>query len=146
MMEDPRLFSRLDHVSIGVMDMDKARRLLCDVFGASPLKDKGSSQGEAFSWETFLLGGKKVELVTPHAPGEGGVGRFLAKRGEGYHHLSFSVADLAAARAHLEANGLRILGLSEEGSWKHFYIHPADTFGALIQVFEETQHTQELAE
>ena len=140
------MFSRLDHVSIGVMDIERAQRLFCEVLGGEPLPDKGSSDGEGFSWVTFMIGGKKLELVTPHQPGEGGVGRYLARHGEGFHHLSFSVEDLVAARAQVEANGLRVLGYTDQGSFKHFYLHPAETFGALIQVFEESGHTLELAE
>jgi len=140
------VFSRLDQVSIGVLDMDKAQTLFCDLLGGERLEDAGSSPQEGFSWITFMLGGKKVELVTPHEPGEGGVGRYLAGRGEGFHHLSFSVEDLVAAKDHLELNGLRTLGYVGEGTFKHFYIHPADSFGALIQVFEETARTLDLAE
>ena len=79
------IFQRLDHVSIGVHDLAAAKRLFIDVFGGTPLKDVGTNASEAFSWFTFNLGGKKVELVSPTAPGEGGVGRFLAKRGDGFH-------------------------------------------------------------
>ena len=140
------MFSRLDHVSIGVLDMEKAQKLFCDLLGGERLEDAGNSEQEGFSWVTFLLGGKKVELVSPHEPGKGGVGRYLARNGEGFHHLSFSVEDLFAARTHLETNGLRILGYVDQGSFKHFYIHPADTFGALIQVFEETERTLDLGE
>ena len=138
------MLKRLDHVSIGVMDLDKARELFCDVLGAELLPDAGESAD--FDWTTFLLGGKKVELVSPHTPGEGGVGQYLAKYGEGFHHLSCAVDDLADARTYFESKGLRILGYDDSNeSFKHFYLHPKDTFGALIQVFEETARTIELA-
>ena len=75
------MLKRLDHVSIGVLDMDKARELFCEVLGAEILPDAGQSPSEGFDWITFLLGGKKVELVSPHVPGEGGVGQYLAKYG-----------------------------------------------------------------
>lgn len=42
------MFARLDHVSIGVLDIDKARRLFCDVLGGEPLPDAGTSRAEGF--------------------------------------------------------------------------------------------------
>jgi methylmalonyl-CoA epimerase len=136
------IFKRLDHVSIGVVDMEAARRLFVDVLGGKPLRDVGTNEAEGFRWTTFKLGGKKVELVSPTTPGEGGVGRFLAKRGDGFHHLSISVENLQEAIRYFESKGLRILAAnSDNADWKHFYLHPQDTFGALIQVFEETPRT-----
>jgi methylmalonyl-CoA epimerase len=136
------IFKRLDHVSIGVHDLEKARRLFVDVLGGEPLRDVGTNEAESFQWTTFKLGGKKVELVAPTAPGEGGVGRYLEKRGEGFHHLSISVENLAEAIQYFESKGLRVLAPSTENPhWKHCYLHPHDTHGALIQVFEENDRT-----
>ena len=136
------IFKRLDHVSIGVHDLEAARKLFVDVFGATPLRDVGANEEEAFRWVTFKLGGKKVELVSPTAPGEGGVGRYLAKRGEGFHHLSIAVENIEEAARYFESNGIRVLSLNTANpEWKHCYLHPGDTHGALIQVFEETPRT-----
>lgn len=136
------MLKRLDHVSIGVLDIEKARKLFCEVLGGELLPDTGDSASEGFQWLTFLLGGKKVELVSPHTAGEGGVGQYLAKNGEGFHHISCAVEDLAQAKEYFESSNVRVLGYSvEQTSFKHFYLHPKDTFGALIQVFEESEQT-----
>jgi methylmalonyl-CoA/ethylmalonyl-CoA epimerase len=140
------IFKRLDHVSIGVVDLDAAQRLFVDVMGGQPLRDVGSNANEGFRWFTFELGGKKVELVSPITPGEGGVGRYLAKRGEGFHHISISVENLDEAARYFEAQGIRVLSLNTaDPMWKHCYLHPQDTHGALIQVFEENQRTRDHA-
>lgn len=137
------VFKRFDHVSIGVKDMDKAKKLFCDVLGGEPLKDQGSS-GEGFDWFTFKLGGNKMEVVCP-TDGDGGVGRYIDKYGEGFHHVSIAVTDLKAAIEHFESNGVRVLGANFDSKvWKHCYLHPKDTFGAMIQVFEETENTNSL--
>ena len=136
------IFKRLDHVSIGVNDLDAARRLFVDVLGGEPLRDTGLNESEGFRWFTFKLGGKKLELVSPTTLGEGGVGRFLAKRGEGFHHLSISVENLPQAIRYFESHGIRVLAAnSDDPQWKHCYLHPQDTHGALVQVFEETDRT-----
>lgn len=137
------IFKRLDHISIGVSDFDAARRLFVDVFGGEPMRDVGSNEAENFQWTTFKLGGKKVELVAAITPGEGGVGRYIAKNGEGFHHLSISVENLDQAIEYFESKGLRVLSPNKENpKWKHFYLHPHDTHGAMIQVFEENEYTQ----
>ena len=60
------MLKRLDHVSIGVLDMDKALELFCDVLGGEPLADEGESVAGGFDWKTFMLGGKNtVPLVVP---------------------------------------------------------------------------------
>jgi methylmalonyl-CoA/ethylmalonyl-CoA epimerase len=141
------IFKRLDHVSIGVHDLDAARRLFVDVLGGEPLKDVGLNPSEGFRWLTFKLGGKKLELVSPTAPGEGGVGRYLAKHGEGFHHISISVENLDEAIRYFESHGIRVLAANtDDPNWKHCYLHPQDAHGVLVQVFEENQRTLSGAE
>ena len=138
------IFKRLDHVSIGVKDMEKARKIFCEILGGEPLKDAGKSSDEGFDWFTFMLGGKKMEVVSPHVAGEGGVGRYIERNGEGFHHISIAVENLEEAIAYFEKNGLRVLGAQLDAkSWRHCYLHPKDTFGALIQVFEEKEPPDE---
>jgi methylmalonyl-CoA epimerase len=138
------IFRRLDHISIGVKDIDSARKLFVDVLGGEPLPDQGTNEQEAFSWTTFKLGGQKLELVAATTPGEGGVGRYIAGHGEGFHHLSISVENLPEAIAFFESQGIRVLAADlDSDQWKHCYLHPQDTCGALIQVFEENEHTLE---
>ena len=91
------IFKRFDHVSIGVKDWEKARHLFLEVLGGEELPDKGQSS-EGFDWFTFNLGGKKMEVV--HSTREdSGVGRYVEKYGEGYHHISIAVHDLKDAIA-----------------------------------------------
>ena len=136
------IFKRLDHVSIGVVDIERALRLFVDVLGGEPLADRGETPAEGFRWASFKLGGKKVEIVSPFQVGEGGVGRYIAAHGEGFHHISISVANLPEAIKYFETGGIRILAANYDNpQWKHCYLHPKDTFGALIQVFEENEKT-----
>lgn len=141
------IFKRLDHVAIGVIDSQKARELFLDVFGATPLKDEGVQAREGFTWQTFLLGGKKIEIVSPIEPGQGGVGRYIENHGEGIHHITLGVENLDEAIRHFESHGLRVLARNvDDPNWKHCYLHPKDTFGALFQIFEENDQTLANAE
>jgi methylmalonyl-CoA/ethylmalonyl-CoA epimerase len=142
-----RIFERLDHVSIGVGDLEKATRLFIEVLGGEPMGDAGTNENEGFRWTTFRLGGRKVELVAPYGTGPSGVGRYIEKHGEGFHHCSISVANLEAAVSYFKSKGIGVLGLNVENPhWKHCYLNPKDTFGALVQVFEENEQTLSHAE
>ncbi len=134
------IIKRFDHLAIGVENIEEARAFFCDVLGAEALPDKGESSAEEFAWQSFTLGDGKVELVAPFEKGQGGVGRYIEKNGEGFHHISISVGNIEEAREHFTSKGIRILGGSvDDEVWRHFYLHPKDTFGALIQVFEENE-------
>lgn len=136
------LFSRFDHVSIGVKDHEAAERLFIGLLGGERMGDAGTNPQEGFRWSTFRLGGQKIELVSAVEPGEGGVGRYVEKYGEGVHHFSIAVKNLATATQRFRELGLRVLAESDANpQWKHCYLHPADTFGILIQVFEENEST-----
>lgn len=134
------IIKRFDHVSIGVKDMEKAKALFLDILGAEALPDRGKSP-EGFEWFTFMLGGKKTELVSSTDP-ESGVGRYIERHGEGFHHISVAVGDLREAIKYFESRGIRVLAPNfDRDEWRHCYLHPKDTFGAMIQVFEESAAT-----
>jgi methylmalonyl-CoA/ethylmalonyl-CoA epimerase len=98
----------IHHVGIAVRDLEEAGARYARLFGARvEARERVESQGvEALA---LLLGeGGRVELVAPLAD-DTPVGRFLARRGEGMHHLAFSVADLPAELAHLRAAGATLI-------------------------------------
>jgi methylmalonyl-CoA epimerase len=141
------IIKRLDHVAIGVEDKEAAIHFIKDILGATPLEDRGSSDAAAFTWDTFNLGGKKIEIVSPHVHGEGGIGKYLAKKGEGLHHMTLAVENLDEAMKYFESHNIRILSVDRSSAnFQHFFLHPKDTFGASIQIFEENEEAIRLAE
>jgi LAO/AO transport system kinase len=83
------------------------------------------------------VGGPRIELLEPTDP-DSVVGRFLARRGEGLHHVALRVPDLAAAVARLRAAGARLLNDPQTGAGGHRYVfvHPASTGGVLLELIE----------
>ncbi len=72
----------------------------------------------------------------------GGVGRYIARHGEGFHHISISVENLPEAVQYFELHGIGVLAANYDNPhWRHCYLNPKDTCGALIQVFEENEKT-----
>src|SRR5262249_20293061 len=83
-------------------------------------------------------GESRVELLEPLDP-SGPVGRFVQKRGEGFHHLCFAVEDIEAAVGSLLSAGVRTVGQAPRpgaGGRRVTFLDPKDTFGVLIELSE----------
>ncbi|MEX2531526.1 MAG: methylmalonyl-CoA epimerase [Gemmatimonadota bacterium] len=80
----------------------------------------------------------KIELLQPLSP-DSAVGRFLARRGPGLHHLAFRVDDIAASLAMLEAEGMRLIDREpRRGARGHqvAFVHPSSTGGVLWEIVQ----------
>jgi methylmalonyl-CoA epimerase len=98
----------IHHVGVAVSDLESARERYARLFGARvEARELVPEQGvEALA---LLLGDEgRVELLAPLGE-DTPVGRFIARRGEGMHHLAFGVADLPAALAELRAAGATLI-------------------------------------
>lgn len=85
------------------------------------------------------VGESRIELLEPTSP-ESPIAKFLAKRGEGLHHVALHVDDLSATVERLKANGTRLI--SDEikvGAGGHMYVfvHPASAGGVLLELVED---------
>lgn len=125
------------HVAIAVHDLDRAVAGHVALFGGEPLYvEVLASQGVT---EAMLpMGGSHVQLLAPLGP-DTPVGRFLAKRGEGIHHVAYAVADIAAAIAHLVDQGVDMIDLKPRaggGGHKVAFVHPRAFAGTLIELVE----------
>jgi methylmalonyl-CoA/ethylmalonyl-CoA epimerase len=131
------MFGRIDHVGVAVEDIDTALALYEQSFEmALAHRETVSSQGV----EAVLLdvGDGHVELLRPLGP-ETAVGRFLARRGPGLHHVAYAVADIDATLAALAAAGLELIdseprvGIRES---RVAFLHPRSTGGVLTEIVE----------
>jgi methylmalonyl-CoA/ethylmalonyl-CoA epimerase len=127
----------LDHVGIAVADLDAALAGYASRYKVSPLhREVVADQGVE---EAMLpVGGSYVQLLQPLGP-DTPVGRFLAKRGEGIHHIAFAVLDIEAALAHLEAEGAQLIDRTPRvggGGARVAFVHPRDLAGTLVELVE----------
>ncbi len=127
----------LDHVGIAVHNLDRAVDEYRVKYGITPLyRETVSSQGVE---EAMIpLGGSFIQLLQPLGP-ETPVGRYLAKKGEGVHHLAWTVADIEAALEHLKAQGARMVDSEPRpggGGTRIAFVHPRDLAGTLIELVE----------
>jgi len=129
---------RIDHVGVAVRDKEKASRFLEDVLGARKVLDEPwVFQGQEFNWAYFDVGvSGRIELISSPDP-ESFVNRYIASRGEGLHHVTIQVEDLAEALASLKEMGIEALDVNvSDPNWKEAFISPRDSFGVLIQLAE----------
>jgi methylmalonyl-CoA epimerase len=127
----------LDHVGIAVHDLDAALEAYRTRYGVEPLhRDRVEAQGVE---EAMIpVGGSFVQLLQPLGP-DTPVGRFLAKNGEGLHHVAYAVPDIVAALGHLEEAGARLIDREPRAGGrgaKIAFVHPADLAGTLIELVE----------
>jgi len=135
---------RVDHVSIAVESIDRALEFFLRYFPARLNQPKIAGYGEPaeFIWMDFTIGHFKIELIESARP-ESFVERFLARRGEGFHHLSFKIDDLDAHLPRLEADGCRIVDRFDDGEGnKTAFVHPRSAFGTLIQFWQERDEAE----
>jgi len=129
---------RLDHVGIAVADLTAARALYEGVLGLEVTHEEViEDQGVH---ELLLRAGEAyVQLVAPLTP-DSPVGRFLAKRGEGVHHVGYAVPDVAAALAGLRGQGLEVIEPAPRtgsGGTTIAFLHPKSMQGVLVELVEE---------
>lgn len=126
---------KMDHVAMATWDARGPARLLTEVLGAT-FFDGGDEPVTGFRWLQFQFPGGKVEVLEPlHR--DGFLYKFLTKRGEGLHHVTLYVTDLASAIPALTNAGYAPVDVNlAHAEWKEAFLHPRDTPGVLIQLAE----------
>jgi methylmalonyl-CoA/ethylmalonyl-CoA epimerase len=123
------------HVAFAVEDLDAAVATYQRLFGARiELRGRMDDQGVEAAY--LRIGDGRIELVS--ALGEDtAVGRFLAKRGPGMHHVAFEVADVAAALRSLASAGVEVIDQEPRpglGGHEVSFVHPDSIDGVLVEV------------
>lgn len=126
----------IDHVGIAVRDIQAAVEFFHRVFGTPPSKiEELPGQGV---WATLLqVGPTRLELLQPLAE-DTVVGRFLARHGEGLHHLAFNVSDLPGKLRVLAGHGIQLVDQQPRAglSGNIAFVHPRSVFGILTELVE----------
>jgi methylmalonyl-CoA/ethylmalonyl-CoA epimerase len=130
---------RVNHVSMAVRSIERSLEFYRRYFPIRTDHPTHPGYDGTFVLTSFTLNGYRIELIEP-APGHdaGFVARFIAKRGEGFHHLSVDVDRLDPLVAQLEADGVRIVDKADTGGgWKTAFISPRSAHGVLIQFWQD---------
>ena len=141
-MTRPNL-SRIHHVGIVVRNLEQAYAFWRDVLGLQVHK-VATVQDQGVRAALLTIGNSEIELLEPLAA-TSGIGKFLAKRGEGLHHLCYATDDVAAELEEARAKGTRLIDEKPRPGLAGMicFLHPASTHGVLVeyaQPFPEDSH------
>ena len=127
----------IDHLGVAVKSLAAARTFY-ENLGLSVVGEE-TVEGEQVRLAMVPVGESRIELLEATSP-ESAIARFIAKRGEGLHHVALRVTDLAATVERLKKSGTRLI--SEDikvGAGGHLYVfvHPSSTGGVLLELCED---------
>lgn len=134
-MPDTPRGTRIAHIGLAVESLDALVPFYRDILGL-PLVPLADSDGARIAG--LAAGESLVELLEPESP-ETPIGKFLAKRGPGIHHVCFAVDDLDGTLARCVAAGFRLIDdvprIGAEGK-RIAFLHPKSTGGILVELAE----------
>ena len=127
----------IDHVAIAVHDLDAAlaeyeRQYQVQAEYREVVEEQGVEEA------MLPVGASNVQLLQPLGP-DTPVGRFLAKHGEGLHHVAFAVPSIEEALRHLTAEGVELIDHEPRiggGGHRIAFVHPRQLAGTLIELVE----------
>ncbi len=132
------LFTEIDHVAIAVNDLDAAIAWYEKVFGAT-VEHREVVESDGVAEALLRVADSYIQLLTPTRD-DSPVAKYLAKRGEGLHHVGYRVADCGVALEAVKAAGGRVIDQAPRPGSRGTtvaFVHPATSFGTLIELVEE---------
>lgn len=126
----------IDHLGIAVKSLAAAKEIY-EKLGLSTSPEE-VVEGEQVRLIMVPVGESRLELLEPTSAASA-IARFIAKRGEGLHHISLRVPDLKAAVARLKKDGVRLVSNDIKigaGGHRYVFVHPSSAGGVLLELVE----------
>jgi len=134
------MLGRIDHIGVAVEDLDAALELYANGL-RMPVVHRETVQEQGVEAILLDVGEGHVELLAPLGP-DTPVGRYLAKKGPGIHHVAYQVERIEPVLASLRAAGMRLIDetprIGIRGS-KVAFVHPAATGGVLTEIVQPAE-------
>ena len=132
------MIEKIEHIGIAVKNLDEANRIYEQILGTPPYKME-TVDSEAVNTSFFKTGESKVELLQA-TKDESTIAKFIAKKGEGIHHIAFAVYDIHKEMKRLKEAGYTIVNENpKKGADNKLvcFVHPKNTNGVLIELCQE---------
>ena len=135
------MIQKIDHLGIAVKDLDAAKKYYENVLG---LTCEGEEEVPSQKIKTafFNVGGVHIELLEGTNE-DSPVSKFIAKKGEGIHHLAFASDDVQQQLNHAKEQGVRLINetpVPGAGGKQIGFLHPASTLGVLTEFCNAGEH------
>lgn len=132
------MIKKFSHIGVAVKDLDKSTELFSRLFGVKSTETEEVAD-QRVKLAFFQVGGTSVELTAATSE-DSPIAKFIEKRGEGVHHLSFEVDDIRSELKRLQDEGFVLLDQEPRrgagGYWIAF-LHPKSTNGVLVEISEK---------
>lgn len=127
---------KIDHIAIVVENLDKALGVYRDALGMT-VTDVREMPEQDVKMAFLPTGDSEIELLEPLSA-DSGIGKYLAKRGEGLHHVCLEVDDIDATLADLKAKGAQLIDETpKRGAYGRIaFIHPKGAHGVLVELVQ----------
>jgi len=129
---------KIEHIGIAVKDLTSSNELFTALLGIPPYKTE-TVASEGVNTSFFKAGPNKVELLEATNP-DSPIAKFIAKKGEGIHHIAFAVTDIFAEIKRLQKEGFTVLNeVPKKGADNKLvaFLHPKSTNGVLIELCQD---------
>lgn len=129
---------KIEHIGIAVKDIKQANERYAKILGRPPYKEE-AVESEGVKTSFFQAGPNKIELLEASDP-ESPIARYIAKKGEGIHHIAFAVSDIHAELERLRGEGFEPLGKAPRPGADDklvAFLHPRDGHGVLIELCQD---------
>jgi methylmalonyl-CoA/ethylmalonyl-CoA epimerase len=129
---------KLEHIGIAVKNMDQSNTLFASILGVPHYKIE-DVQSEGVRTSFFDIGGVKIELLQA-LNDESPIAKYIEKKGEGVHHLAFSVEDISESIQSYKEKGFELVNeIPKKGADDKMicFLHPKSTGGVLIELCQD---------
>lgn len=136
------MLKKIEHIALAVEDLEAAISHYAEVWGLE-VEHRERVEDQGVEEAMLPLGESYLQLLGPTGP-DTTVGKFIATRGEGLHHIAYEVEDLEASLADLKAKGVRLIDEApRKGGRGHMvaFVHPKGNHGLLVELIQAPQST-----
>lgn len=129
---------KIEHLGIAVKNLDQAEKIYASLLNVAPYK-REVVESEGVSTSFFKCGDSKIELLEATKE-DSPIAKFIAKKGEGIHHIAYAVSDIVAEMKRLETEGFTLLNKEpKQGADNKLvaFVHPKDCNGVLVELCQE---------
>jgi len=130
--------NKIEHLGIAVKDLEASNALFSTLLNTKPYKQE-EVKSEHVITSFFKTGESKIELLQATSD-DSAIAKFIAKKGEGIHHIAFDVADIYAEIERLKHEGFRMIHETpKDGADNKLiaFLHPKATNGVLVELCQE---------
>jgi methylmalonyl-CoA/ethylmalonyl-CoA epimerase len=129
---------KMEHIGIAVKSLKTSNELFAKLFGDLPYKIE-SVESECVNTSFFKVGETKIELLEA-TDDDSAIAKFIAKKGEGIHHIAFAVDDIIAEVQRLKSEGFKVINETPKKGADNklvVFLHPKSTHGVLIELCQD---------